>query len=70
MTENKYRIVYKNGKSIETKAYSMKIHEGKVYQCCRAGFGYDNGVPSVFSAEHIDHIECIEKNNNLDEEVE
>ena len=58
MEEKTYRIYYKNGKSIECKAYSMELTDGKLYQCCKAWVG-DMGVPNVLDAHNIDHVEEV-----------
>lgn len=60
MKENTYRINYKNGNSIEIKAYSMELMDGKLYQCCRA-YPFDNGVPSVINGDKIESVELIEE---------
>lgn len=65
MKENVYKINYKNGNSITTKAYSMWLKDEKLYQCCRA-YPFDNGVPSVIDGSKIASVECIEKNNDLE----
>lgn len=64
MKENTYKLTYKNGNSIETKAYSMELKDGKLYQCCKAFVG-EQGVPSVIDGENIVSCECIERNNDL-----
>lgn len=69
MKENLYQIKYKNGNIITTRAYSMILKDNKVYQCCKQ-YPFDNGVPSVFDGSYIAYIKCIERNNNLDMEVQ
>ena len=51
-----YKITYDTGKSRIYKAYSCEIKNGKVYACEKALVG-DQGVPAVWSAEHITKIE-------------
>lgn len=58
MEENTYRIIYKNGNTIETKAYSMVLADGKLYQCCRA-YPFDNGTMDVLDGSKIERIEQI-----------
>ena len=62
MSENTYKISYKNGNS-------MILKDGKVYQLCKA-IPFDNPVSSVFDAGKIKLIDCIERNNNIDFEEE
>lgn len=61
MEENRYRIYYKNGNSIECEAYYMEIVDGNLYQSCKAGWGNDAPVLSVINGSKIDRVECIEK---------
>ena len=65
MKENTYKIIYKNGNSMNVKALSMILKDGKVYQTCKAT-PFDNPVPSIFDGSKIKSIECIERNNNID----
>jgi hypothetical protein len=61
MKENIYKISYKNGNSMNIKALSMILKDGKVYQTCKAS-PFDNPLPSVFDGTKINSIECIEQN--------
>lgn len=65
MKENIYRINYKNGNTLNVKALSMILEDGKVYQLKKA-YPFDNPVPSVFDGKKIASIECVERNNNID----
>ena len=57
MDEKKtYKITYDNGNSLIYKAYSAEIKDGKVYACKKALVG-DQGIPEVWSAEHIINLE-------------
>lgn len=69
MKDNIYKISYKNGNSMNVKALSMILKDGKVYQTCKAT-PFDNPVPSIFDGSKINSIECIERNNNIDFEEE
>ena len=66
MKENTYRINYKNGNSLITKAYSIKLEDGKLYQCCR-DYPASNGYPSIIDGSKIQSVELMEKNNDLDD---
>lgn len=65
MKENIYKITYKKGTSMIVKALSMILKDGKIYQVCKAT-PFDNPVPSVFDADKIASIECMERNNDID----
>lgn len=69
MKQNVYRIEYKNGNAHESKAYSMELRDGKLYQCVKAPVG-DQGVPSVIDGSKIERIMCVERNNSIEEETE
>lgn len=67
LQENVYRVTYKNGYVREWKAYSMSLEDGKLYECVKA-YPFDNGIPRVMDASNIESVECIERNNDLDDE--
>ena len=50
-----YIIKYDTGNSRILKAYSCEIEDGKVYACTKAWVG-DQGVPEIWSAEHVTKI--------------
>jgi hypothetical protein len=62
--ENIYKITYKNGNTLQTKALSMFLENGLVYQLSRhfSGMPY----PSILNGEKIEKIDCIERNNDID----
>ena len=65
MKENIYKITYKKGTNMIVKALSMILKDGQIYQVCKAT-PFDNPVPSVFDADKIQAIECLEENNDID----
>lgn len=69
MDNNIYRVTYKNGIVREYKALSMILKDGKLYQLCKA-YLFDNPRPSVINGNHIATVECIERNNTIDYDVE
>ena len=64
MKENVYRINYKNGNSLTTKALSMILDGGKLYQLCKY-YPFDNPTPSILNGINIKSIELIERNNDI-----
>jgi hypothetical protein len=56
MQEKKFKVTYKNGVERIYKAYSMKLCDGKLYQCCKAFVGDQ----SVIDGSRIEKVEEVE----------
>lgn len=61
MKENTYRIYYKNGNTLDCKAYEMELKDGQLYQSVKAGFGNDAPIISVIDGSKIERVELIER---------
>ncbi len=67
MKNNVYMIYYKNGNTLREEALSLAIDGNTAYELKKAT-PWDNKKIVTFSADMIERIECIEKNNDLDDE--
>ena len=60
MKQNTYRIYYKNGHTLDCKAYDMELKDGLLYQSVQAGIFNDAPKISVIDGSKIERIECID----------
>ena len=64
--QNEYILFYKDGSAIHTRAYSMEVKDGKLYQCTKVLTG-DQGIPGTITSEAIKSVICVARNNHIDD---